>query len=511
MSTFQLKNLELTSDEEIAQLVEAVEAEEEYKKWHKLEYAYPDEGPYARDKYKIAVDVMDKGKERRFRVLSGGNRSGKSFWLAYEIAVHMTGQYPHWWTGKRFKKMRSVWIVAETGPLFRDSLQKTLFGEAGEDIGTGLLPLAEKNDGIGIIDYGALQGTTGGIGTCTVKHKNGQTVSLVVKTNEMKREVFQAAKVDIIAFDEEPRLDIYNECMLRLMSIGREKEEGIAMLAFTPLKGLSEVLLKFLPNGQMPEKGTALDSPDNYIARIEWEDVPHLSEKEKKTMIQNMDAREIESRTKGIPALGSGRIYPVDDSFIIVPQFKVPEYWPRCYGLDFGWHATAVVWIAQDPNTKIKYVYGEYKHGKVADYIHVGSIKARGDWIPGACDPSGGGRKDDGTLKREDWAAQGLKLAPGINAFLPGTAKLLNQMEAGLFKVMDSCQEWIKEYRVYRYDVNNPNSAAPKQDDHLLDATRYADSIFDRIAISEYDERYAPNDDYYDDNMFGGRDPDSGY
>ena len=502
------QNLDLKTDKELADIADALEAEEEYKKWHMLESAFPDTGEYARSKYPVVTELMAKGATKSFRCCSGGNRTGKSFWLGTELAYHVLLDYPTWWIGKRFNNIRAVWIVAESGALYKDSLQKLLFGEAGEDIGTGLLPLAEKNNGVGIISYSALQGTPGGIGGCIIRNKKGKTCSITIKTNEMKREMFQAAKVDIIAFDEEPRLDIYEECSLRLMAIGRQKEPGIAMFAFTPLKGLSNVVLQFLPGGVYPKNGCPIEDPDSYIACLPWKDAPHLSEVEKARMLKKMSVRDISARTEGIPALGSGRIYPVEEEFIKCPSFSIPDNWPRAYGLDFGWHNTACVWMAEDPNTHVRYVYSEYKEGQVVDYLHVQSIKNRGDWIPGAADPSGGGRKDDGTLKITDWRAKGLKLEPGINAFLPGTSRLLNAMESGAFKVMAHCVKWFDEFRTYRYDLHNPNNAAPKQDDHELDATRYVDSIFDKIAISQYEDRYRPDDNQFIDE---DRDDITGY
>ena len=32
------------------------------------------------------------------------NRVGKSYVGAMEMAIHLTGEYPKWWKGKRFKE-----------------------------------------------------------------------------------------------------------------------------------------------------------------------------------------------------------------------------------------------------------------------------------------------------------------------------------------------------------------------------------------------------------------------
>jgi phage terminase large subunit-like protein len=64
------------------------------------------------------------------------------------------------------------------------------------------------------------------------------------------RESFQAAKIDIFLCDEEPPQDIYSEGLTRTMSTVPGEESGIVMCGFTPLKGLSNVVLSYLPGGK---------------------------------------------------------------------------------------------------------------------------------------------------------------------------------------------------------------------------------------------------------------------
>lgn len=500
-------NLEKKSDKELLEIASAIEALNYQNKYLKFYNTFPDTGPLRRELYKPHCEFMRAGKEKRFRVFAGGNRSGKSHTLAYELVCHMTLDYPDWWEGKRFKNISTIWIVAESGALFRDSLQKTLLGDPGEDIGTGMIPLADKNNGIGLVEWKAMPSIGGAIGSFIVKNKKGKFVSVIVKTNEMSREQFQAAKVDIVAFDEEPKPEIYTECLMRLMGTG--KEPGIAMFAFTPLKGLSEVVLKFLPDGQFPERGSPVDEPDKYICRVEWQDVPHLSKEDKETMLKEIPANEREARTKGVPGLGSGRIYPVEESFIVVPSFKIPDHWPRAFGLDFaspnGY--TAAVWVAEDPNTKVRYIYSEYKRSKQIDEYHIEAIRSKGDWIPGGCDPASGVR-DNGTMRSDFYRSKGIDLTAGQNAILGGISSILSQFETGTLKIMSHCVEFLKEYRVYRYDSKDPNKPARDQQDHLLDALRYVDSLFEwikRVNPMMFDDEDRPS------RRLGVRDRDAGY
>lgn len=304
-------------------------------------------------------------------------------------------------------------------------------------------------------------------------------VSIVVKTHDMGRENLQAANVDLVVFDEEPPEPVYTEVIMRLRGT-KTKEPGIAIIAATPCKGLSPLMKKFIPNGRFPKNGTVPGESDRYSIQVTWEDAPHLSEDDKRSMLAEIPVHQRDARTKGLPTLGQGQIYPVAEEFFVVQPFVIPEYWPRAYGLDFATYAgkTACVWIAQDPHTETYYVYDEYKRKQVHDEVHVLTIKNKGSWMRGACDPSGGGRRDNGALRINYYREMGLDISPGDNSLLTGLGHILNLFESGKLKFFNTCQMILEEQRVYMFDEKDPNKPAPNQDDHLLDALRYGISKF---------------------------------
>lgn len=491
----------MTTKQALVKLAKDLEALEKYKKYHAFDFYFTDTGKYSRQFYPDAVNFLAKGAHHRFRAFIGANRSGKSLTGAYELICHATGLYPSWWTGRLMKKPHTMWIVVESGALWRDSLQHILMGLPGEEPGTGLLPKDL------IVGHSALAGTPGGYDRIQVKHTTGNVVTISIKTYEMGREKFQAAKVDLALFDEEPPEEIYTEVLMRLMGTG--KDPGISMMLFTPLKGLSKVVLKYLPKGKFPENGVDPEIPERFVCRVKWKNIPHLTELDKQAMLLEMPANQRGPRTEGLPALGSGCIYPVEEDFIVVKPFAIPDYWPRAYGLDFGWNNTAVVWVTQDPITKVYYVYAEYKRGHQAPYVHANAIKAKGAWIPGLADPSGGNHsRQDGSLEINEYISLGLKLSPGDNGILSGISKILNLFESGGLKIVSHCNELLDELRIYRYDTYNPNVPAKNQDDHLCDALRYVLSMFDYYAVKEpdmFDSRYEKT------TSFKSRDPLSGY
>lgn len=203
---------------------------------------YPAEGPLSRDKYSKHLRFFEAGIDYQERAMLGGNRTGKSMAIAFELTAHMTGEYPDWWPGRRFNRSVAVWVAGEDVKALRDSLQVTLFGP-DEGIGSGMIP--RKN----LVDKPTSRaGVAGAYDTFKVRHKEGGISYGVLKTYDMGRESFQAAAVDVVALDEEPPIEVYTECLLRTMATVPGQPNGTVIAAFTPLKGLSDVVLSYLPH-----------------------------------------------------------------------------------------------------------------------------------------------------------------------------------------------------------------------------------------------------------------------
>lgn len=58
------------------------------------------------------------------RLLMAGNRIGKSFCGATELAFHLTGKYPDWWEGKKFDRPIRAWAGGSSNETTRDICQK---------------------------------------------------------------------------------------------------------------------------------------------------------------------------------------------------------------------------------------------------------------------------------------------------------------------------------------------------------------------------------------------------
>lgn len=390
------------------------------------------------------------------RAIVAANRIGKTEGIGgYETTCHLTGIYPDWWKGRRFDHSVRAWAAGKSGQTVRDIIQFKLVGEPGKE-GTALIP------GDLIVDMRKKPGNVpDALEYVRVKHVTGESSFLVYKSFDQGRTAFEGSDIEVIWLDEECPLDIYGECLIRTMGLN-----GIIMLTFTPLMGLSETVLNFMPNGQIP----ADQSGTKFVINATWEDAPHLSEDEKKRIIAGTPPYLRDARAKGIPQLGSGAIYPILEEDIRIDDFEIPEWWPRVYGFDTGWNWTAALWAAIDRESDLVVLYSAYKQAQAEPATHGQAIMARGDWIPGVYDQRAHASSEvDGTKLINEYHDLGLLLFPAERAVEAGILAVWKRLVSGRLKVCKSLIEWFNEFRVYRRD---DKGNIVKEHDHLMDCTR---------------------------------------
>lgn len=435
---------------------------EEYQRYHKINSIFPDEGRYPRSAYPKHIDFINKGAIFRQRAFIAANRTGKTVTGAYEVACHVTGVYPHWWKGKKFSEAVEAWVASRTNEDTKEIMQKELLGDIN-DQGSGMIPkelLGKPTKKPGVAN--ALE-------SIYVKHISGRDSRIVFKSYEQGREGFQGTKKQVIWLDEEPRdPDIYTECLTRTMDADNP---GIIICTFTPLLGLSDVVLSFMPGGILPRDGTNPENPYKFITQVTWEEAPHLTELDKKELLATYAIHERDARTKGIPSLGAGAIYPYSEDDITVEPFEIPFWWPKAYGMDVGWRKTAAIWGAVDRDSGKIYIYSEHYQGETIPALHASAIKARGDWITGAVDPRADKRAEaDGTQLMSLYLKEGLNLVPAQNAVESGIYHIQQLFSSGQLKIFSNCTNLLNERRIYRRDEHG---RVVKSNDHALDAMRY--------------------------------------
>ena len=388
-----------------------------------------------------------------------GNQLGKTLAGAAEMAMHLTGEYPGWWGGHRFTRPITALAGSESYELTRDGVQRLLVGPPAneEEWGSGYIPARC------ITARTRRMGVSNALDSVTVKHVSGGASTLLFKAYEQGRGKWQANTVDYVWFDEEPPEDVYYEGITRTNAT-----RGLIAVTFTPLKGMSSVVARYLLE----------DSPDRAVITMTIEDAEHYTPEDRARIIASYPPHEREARTKGVPSLGSGRIFPVEESAILVSPFEIPKHWPQINGIDFGWdHPFAAARHAWDRDNDCIYVTGEYRQREASPIIHAASIKPWGEWIPIAW-PHDGLQHDKGSGEQlaAQYRAQGLNLTPeratfddGTNGVEAGVSDMLQRMQTGRWKVFSTCNAWMEEFRLYHRD----DGKIVKERDDLISASRY--------------------------------------
>lgn len=461
--------------EQRAELAELLDELMRRRSMRMLQTLFPDTGPLRRELYQKHLEFFRLGKRYRERVFLAANRVGKTVAAGAEWAYHLTGQYPDWWAGHTFSGPVTLLASGDTHETTRDIIQAKMVGTDDRDrpelIGTGLIPgmsikaWVPRTHVKGAIEKVIIQRCSGGGDV-----SNAGESEFWMRSYDQGRRIFQGFELDGFWADEECPQDVYDEGQVRLMTT-----RGLSTLTFTPLEGLTELVQSLIAGadlGEMAASGATLhEDAGRAIVMCGWDDVPHLDEQAKRQMVAKLPPHQRDARTKGIPALGSGAIYPVPESDIVVDPFELPDHWRRSYGLDVGWNRTAAIWTAHDPDTDIAYLYSEHYRGQAEPSIHAEAIKARGDWIPGAIDPAARGRSQiDGEQLLQQYIDLGLRLEKAENAVEAGIYEVWQRLSTGRLKVFRSCTNWLAEYRIYRRD---DKGRVVKTNDHAMDATRY--------------------------------------
>ena len=450
--------LSLSEDQKnkAAKIAEAVRLVKIHKAQNRLSYFEP---------YNWQKEFYKAGKTNKQRMLMAANRVGKTASQAAEVAYHLTGLYPDWWEGIRFNRPTKIWCLGVSGEQLRDVIVKEL---CGNYLGDG------KFDGSGLIPQRLIFQVTPAMGTprlprdVAIRHEKGNTSLVSFKSYTQGQHVLMGSSQDYIWIDEEPTdTAIYPQCLTRTAT-GNDGKGGFLVGTLTPENGMTELVSQFMDH---PAKG-------QFLQNVTWDDAPHLNEDTKAQLLEAIPEYQRDMRSKGIPVLGEGMIFPIAEEAIKCDPFEIPAHYKKLAGVDFGIsHPTTCVWTAYNPDNDTIYVYDVYKKEGEVPAVHSTAIKGRGKDIPVIYPHDGDNtEKGSGRTLAEMYLEAGVLMIgkftnpDGTNYVEPALMEMLERFRTGRLKVFSNLTPWFEEFRRY----HRKKGKIHKEFDDLMDATRYA-------------------------------------
>jgi phage terminase large subunit-like protein len=401
----------------------------------------------------------------RERALFAANRVGKTYAAGYETAMHATGFYPDWWKGRRFEKPVRWGVGSETGDLLKKGPQRILMGPITA-IGTGSIPKGS------IKGYKMAKGITDGMDSVQVHHTSGGVSELVFMSYADGREKWQSDEWDGAWLDEEPPLDIYTEALTRTNT-----RMGPILLTFTPLKGVSDVVMRFIKK-----------EADCGTIGMTLDDAGHFTPEQREEIVKSYPAHEREARTKGIPMLGKGKIFQHSEESLKIEPFTIPRHFALIGGMDFGIdHPFAASKVAYDRDTDTIFVTQIYKERGLTPVGHASALRRWGN-LTWAWPHDGLARdKQSGKQLAQFYRDEGLNLLSTHaqypdergNGLEASILDLDQRMGSGRFKVFSHLEDFFEEYRFYYRTVittsdGGKRSVPIKERDDVISSIRYA-------------------------------------
>lgn len=447
------------SDEELEQTLSALV---EHRRFNALDFV---------ELYPRQKEFMALGAHKQERLFFAGNQMGKTYCGAVEAAYHLTGLYPEWWTGRRFDHKVRAWAGGVSTTACREQGQRLLCGEPGvaAEFGSGLIPrhlFADKPT----LARGAVADAYDTVAVW--HHTNGVRdgiSTLQFKSYEQGREKFQGSTLDFLWWDEEPKMDVYVEGNARYTATG-----GMSYMTFTPLQGMSDVVLRFLHES---------DERRAFLT-MGYKDALHMTAEMLADAMAKYPVHEHDARMNGAPLLGSGRIFTdAESSISFSAGTHIPDHWPKLWGIDFGvTHPFAAVLIAWDRDLDIVYVTHTYRASDTLPLAHTEALRAICPEAPVAWPHDGEKREENksGELapmykkfnlkmlhKHAQWPEGGFSTEAAVTEM---QQRFQRAGGPGGLRIREDLGDFFEEYRMY----HRKNGLIVKVRDDILSALHKA-------------------------------------
>lgn len=411
------------------------------------------------------------GRDRRFRMLMAPNRPGKTYSAAMELAMHLTGRYPGWWQGRRFRQPTSWWVVGVSFDQMRKSCHALVMGES--ELGTGAIPAAD------IAETHAKPGVPGMYSAIRIKHVSGGLSTLDFMAYNQGRAVLQGAALDGVWMDEEPTIEEQNAGIVDELVARIRDRQGILMITYTPLHGETPLTREYYPTPTDP----LTHQPDTrlrHLTQIGLREIPEMAHMVDDIKREHPRPHEWRARIDGLPALGEGAIFPFTEDVYVTPLVPLPAHTRYIFGLDYGInHPTAAVLLAWVEDIDTTYVVHEFREEGVLPPIAAAWMNGLIKGAPCAWPHDMSSReKGSGKTGQLYYKELGINMLP-MHAQYPDERKnkledsiddIRSRMASGKFKIFPHCTKLIGEIATYHRRNHKPVDIK----DDLIAATRYA-------------------------------------
>ncbi|EID4122192.1 terminase family protein [Salmonella enterica] len=471
-------------EDERPEIIKKIIDVDRYEKTHKLEYFKP--FPYQEE------FINDSGNYN-YRFLMAANRIGKTFCGAAEVAMHLTGQYPDWFKGRKINGSGHVfWCIGPDLTMVREIQQKELIGtddcRIKHEIGTGAIP----RDCIELEQGWQSEGNL--LLSARIKHKDGGTNSLFFKggTDPSKLE---GRKIAFAWIDEEGDYSdaIYGQCVARTANGIAEGQNGMIMITATPVHG----------NTPLTEKFQNANGKNLLWRNVTWDDCPMFTDKQREEMRAALPPWERDMRSKGIPFAGQGMVFKFSDDDLTVPDVYPLPHWQGIVSVDWG-HVvdpTVIAVTVEDPDTQTQYLYdticldeseADRSPKRVAEILLNSPYRGLPVVVPHDSGLDSDASESNGKILQR----YGVNVLPepfrnpqptqlkttkyntsnkSVRGIETGLQEMILMMDEGRYKVVESrCEGWLKEKRGYSYKYNQRTQKLDYAGaDHFIDSSRY--------------------------------------
>jgi hypothetical protein len=413
-----------------------------------------------------------------------GNQTGKTWSSTYNDALDLTGDYPEDWEGFQFDHAINALVIGVDNVQL-EVLQTALLGKVdGKQFQGGWIHKDEikqdetswstnsKNIASKVVVQGKFGKSTIHLRTYTQAKTGQDTLS------------FAGFVFDLIHCDEQPPDSLIGQLAVRLIN-GNRGKGGRLRLTMTPELGRTALVTKFMDD---IDHGT-----QHLIGPVHWDQCAHMTPSAQAAALALIPEHEHEMRRSGQPFMGSGMVYPVAESRLIVPNQDIMPHWKVLKGVDLGHtHPQTTVWMALDMDQDVLYlIRTESSRGGNAS-THMTTINSMWPQVPTVFPPDlEGTEKGSGETTRDWYKKAGLTRSiafqnpDGSNYVEPGIYALNERMQTDRFKVFEQGNDaFFREKRLY-HRVVTPQGVAKlvKKHDDVMDGVRYTSQMIAKRGV----------------------------